>query len=237
MSTPEPRSVAAGHGTKWLGEGYALFRRGPGTWVGITLIWFVISAVLGAIPGGIGELVGMFLNPVFQAGLVLGCAALVRQEPLKVEHLFAGFRGGHLGQLLLMSVIELGLAFVALLVGVLTVAGTVKGLVTGGDLHTIDPVSGLLAVLIVLALILPLLMLVWFAPALIVLDRLPAWEAMKLSLRACLRNVVPFLVYGLVAVAILIVACIPLLLGLLVAVPVLWASVYTSYRDVFHPPS
>lgn len=235
MSAPEARSVAAGHGTAWIGEAFMLFRRAPGTWIGITLIWFVISAALAAIPGGVGQIIGMFLNPVFQAGIVLGCASLARREPLKVEHLFAAFRGGRLGPLLLMSVIELGLAFAALLVGVLTVAGTVKGVFTGGDFHHIDPITGLLAVLVVLALTLPLLMLVWFAPALIVVDRMPAWAAMKLSLRACLKNVVPFLLYGVVALVIVLVACIPLLLGLLVAVPVLAASVYTSYVDVFHP--
>ena len=91
----------------------------------------------------------------------------------------------------------------------------------------------LLAVLIALALSMPLLMAVWFAPPLVVFHDLGAVEAMKASFTGCLRNVVPFLVYGIVALVLLFVAMLPLLLGLLVATPVLLASIYTSYRDVY----
>ena len=41
-------------------------------------------------------------------------------------------------------------------------------------------------------------MMVWFAPALICLHDIKPWQAMKMSLQACLRNIVPFIVYSLV---------------------------------------
>jgi uncharacterized membrane protein len=133
-----------------------------------------------------------------------------------------------------MSVLLLLFVLGIALVGVLTVFGTVKGLVSGEtDLQHMDLLKVALALLIVLALLLPLAMLAWFAPALIVFRNLPAWEAMKLSFRACMRNLMPFLLYGLVALVLIVVACIPLLLGLLIVMPVLLASVYTSYRDIF----
>jgi hypothetical protein len=40
------------------------------------------------------------------------------------------------------------------------------------------------------------MMAFWFAPALVMLDRVPAWRALVLSLRACVRNMLPFLVYS-----------------------------------------
>ncbi len=46
----------------------------------------------------------------------------------------------------------------------------------------------------------------WFAPALIVLNGAKAIAAMTTSLRACVRNWLPFLVYGLIGVLILAVA-------------------------------
>jgi uncharacterized membrane protein len=58
-------------------------------------------------------------------------------------------------------------------------------------------------------------------------------EAMRLSFSGCLRNVVPFLLYGLLGLGLAIVATIPLLLGWLVLGPVTIASLYTGYCDIY----
>jgi uncharacterized membrane protein len=76
-------------------------------------------------------------------------------------------------------------------------------------------------------------MAVWFAAPLVVFHNLGAVEAMKASFTGCLRNVVPFLVYGIVGFLLAIVASIPLGLGWLVLGPVIAASVYTGYRDIY----
>ena len=93
--------------------------------------------------------------------------------------------------------------------------------------------TGLLAGLIALALMLPLFMAMWFAPALVVFNERGVLEAMKESFRGCLRNIVPFLVYGLAGLVLSILASIPLALGWLVLGPVLVASIYAAYRDIF----
>jgi len=56
---------------------------------------------------------------------------------------------------------------------------------------------------------------------------------MKTSFRACLRNIPPFLIYGLLGILFIILACIPVFLGLIVLIPVGIATVYTSYKDIF----
>ena len=91
----------------------------------------------------------------------------------------------------------------------------------------------LLAVLIALALMLPLYMAMWFAPALVVFHELGAVDAMKASFAGCLKNVVPFVLYGLVGLVLGIVASIPFGLGWLVLGPVAIASVYVGYRDIY----
>jgi uncharacterized membrane protein len=83
----------------------------------------------------------------------------------------------------------------------------------------------------------PLLMAFWFAPALIVLRGDEPLAAMTTSFRACLRNVPPFLIYGLLGLVFMILACIPLFLGLVVLIPVALATLYTSYKDVFGVPA
>jgi uncharacterized membrane protein len=91
----------------------------------------------------------------------------------------------------------------------------------------------LVGLLVFLLLYLPLVMAIWFAPALVVLRGVAPLDAMRLSFNGCMRNIVPFLLYGVVGVGLSIVATIPLLLGWLVLGPVTIASLYTSYCDIY----
>jgi uncharacterized membrane protein len=74
----------------------------------------------------------------------------------------------------------------------------------------------------------------WYAPILVGLNNLSAIQAMKLSFVACLKNMLPFLLYGLIFMLLLVAAIIPFGLGLLIAVPVMMTSLYASYVDVFN---
>jgi uncharacterized membrane protein len=57
---------------------------------------------------------------------------------------------------------------------------------------------------------------------------------LKTSFAGCLKNIVPFLIYGLMMFLFAILATIPLMLGWLILGPVLFASFYTGYRDIFY---
>lgn len=78
-----------------------------------------------------------------------------------------------------------------------------------------------------------LLMALWLAPALIVLDGARPLQAMRLSLLATLRNLVPCCVFGLLAFVLCIVAVIPVGLGLLLALPTLASAAHLAWRDLF----
>jgi uncharacterized membrane protein len=79
----------------------------------------------------------------------------------------------------------------------------------------------------------PLLMFYWFAPALVMMHNAPPVEAMKASFTGCLRNIMPFLLYGLVMCVLGFFAAIPFGLGLLVWFPLAIASTYAAYRDIY----
>jgi uncharacterized membrane protein len=76
-------------------------------------------------------------------------------------------------------------------------------------------------------------MAVWFAPALVILDDQPGFQALWISLLACLRNAMPLLLYSIVSSVLLLFAVIPFGLGLILWIPVMLLTIYTSYRDVF----
>ena len=95
------------------------------------------------------------------------------------------------------------------------------------------PATIVLAMLLFFALILPLVMSIWFAPALVALNDVPAVQAMKLSFIGCLKNFLPFLLYGIVLFLLGILAIIPIGLGLLLLVPTMICAQYVSYKEIF----
>ena len=233
---PGGHAVPAGNGWSWIAQGWNLFKRQPGMWIGIVVVFAVISIVAAMIPF-IGSLALMVLFPVFTAGLMLGCRDLAEGGELAFGHLFAGFRE-RFGTLAAVGGIYLGVTIaIALVVGIVTGA-SMFAMMSGGA--STDPaaaagaVAGVaLAMLVMLALMLPLFMAVWFAAPLVVFHERSALEAMKESFSGCLRNLVPFLLYGVILMLLGVVASIPVGLGWLVLGPVMVASVYTAYRNIY----
>ena len=61
--------------------------------------------------------------------------------------------------------------------------------------------------------------------------------AMGVSFRACMKNLLPMIVYGIVVMLIIMVAALPLLLGLLFVMPILAGAYYVSFRQVLTNPA
>ena len=232
---PGGKSVLASNGWNWIAEGWTLFKAAPGLWIGMIVVFFVIYLAAMLVPF-IGPVAQYLLMPVFFGGLAAGCRAIDDGSGLQFNHLFAGFQA-KFGTLVAIGALYLA-GFVVVLVVVMLFTGVgVFAVMAGGGQDVAASgaaaLSLLLAVLIAVALSIPLMMAVWFAPALAVFHELGAVEAMKQSFTGCLRNVVPFLVYSVVGLVLSILATIPLGLGWLVLGPVFAASVYTGYRDIY----
>lgn len=223
------QKVGAGRGWAWIKDGFGLFRESPGTWVLIIIALFVILAALSFVP--FLNMVSSLLYPVFTGGLLLGCRALARGDELEFGYLFAGFREPF------KPLILVGLLYLAGLLVLGLIAAMVLGVGVFLGSEAIDPATGptsvLLVMLLMVGLAVPLVMAVWFAPALVVFHELGPLEAMKQSFAGCLKNIPAFLVYGLIGIVLMILASIPMMLGWLVMGPVFTASIYAGYRDVY----
>lgn len=232
---PEGRSVPAGHGWQWLASAWALFKRTPGVWIVIFILYFVVIMVCSIIPIA-GFFAVYLLTPVLIGGIMLGCAALDRGEALEVGHLFAGFRE-KTGPLL-----QVGLLYLAGLIAILVVVGLMFGYgifmaMMAGEPPQFELRSLLLVLLVSTALSIPLVMALWFASPLVVFHDMSPAQALRASFLGCLKNIVPFLLYGVILLGLAVLATIPALLGFLVLGPVAMASVYTGYRDIFTEPA
>ena len=241
LPIPEGRRVGAGRGLSWLGDAWRMFKDSPGSWVACFLIFLLIMFVLAIIPL-LGNIAGALLSPVLIGGIMIGCRELERNEELMVSHLFAGFKEKS-GPLVILGLLEFGISMVVMLVAAaiifLTVGAMFVGVLMGQSLDpgaTLAPgfwLGALVLMLVIMALFIPVSMAVWFAPALVALDNVEPLTALKWSFFACLKNIWSFLVYGLVIFGLAIVATIPLGLGWLLLGPVIMASVYTAYREIF----
>ena len=232
---PGGQSRPASHGWSWIAEGWELFKRQPGMWIGIVLIAFVIFVGAAMIPI-VGGLATTLFGPVFAAGIMIGCKALDSGGELELGHLFAGFkeRTG--------TLVAVGALYLAAVVVVMLVVGLMMGVgftaMMGGDPQAMAAmgVTMLLAMLVMFALLLPAVMAIWLAAPLVVFHEHGAVEAMKGSFSGCLKNILPFLVYSVVMMVLAFFATLPLALGWLALGPVFAASVYTSYRDIYLKP-
>ncbi len=227
------RNVDAGRGIEWLKQGWQLFVKNPGMWIAIAVILMVIVVVLSLIPV-VGNLAVNFLMPVFAGGILLGCKSLTEGGEFGIDALFAGFKQ-NTTNLILVGVFYL-IGMIAIMAVVFLIGG---GAAVTGGLMGRGPGVGMavggffVAMLVFMALMVPLAMAVWFAPALVVFHNISPFEAMKDSFFACLKNIVPFLVYGVILFVLCIIAIIPFGLGMLVMIPVMMGSVYASYVEIF----
>ena len=229
------RAVDAGRGWEWIAEGFALFKKQPGIWILILIVLVVCSILISLVPI-IGALANLLLMQVFIGGVMLGCRALDNGESFDVWCVFAGFKQntGDLVVLGLLALVGWILAFIPamLIMG----GGAFMAMMGGGGFMPNIGALGLtfaLAILVALALALPVYMALWFAPSLVVFNDLKPVDAMRASFLACLKNIVPFVLYGIILLGLCMVAAIPLGLGFLVLGPVAIASIYAGYRDIF----
>lgn len=237
LAALEPRLVDAGRGWSWLAEAFELFRRDPGTWIGIGVVYLLIMLASDVVPAG--SVLMAAAEPMLAAGMMLGCHSQAAGQGLKVAHLFEGFSGKHLRRLIVLVPIYVVTWYVLerlIDVFAMVLSGFSPLPFSTDAISGQSPLSLMLRTLVLLVLYAPLAMATWLAPALMVLRGAGAAEALKSSFRCCLINYRPFLLYGAVGLVIAVAASLPLLLGWLAAMPVFFISLYTTCRDTFPPP-
>jgi len=233
----EPQRLKAGQGWEWIKQGYALFMKSPILWVVLLSICVVAAVGVSSVPV-LGEPLVSLLMPVVLAGLMAGCRSLEQGEELELAHLFSGFKQhtSHLVTLGGISLVSQYLIFGAMM---LVGGATLVGLLMSGQPDT-DPNAMMqaltgagFAILLGVVLFSLLMMAMQYAPMLVFFNNVTPVQAMKLSLRAFLHNVGPMLVYGLTFLFLAILASLPMMLGWLVLLPLVFTSLYASYRDIF----
>lgn len=249
------RSVPAGHGIRWLKDAWHLVSRRPGMWLGAWLLWVLcwvlMAFLLNLLPSPIGSILNsalqILLSPIFAGGMMLLAHRQHEDQDCGALDVFAGFQSCP-GQLALLGLLQLLYSFGVGLLAVITavLAGSMLGKIA---------VIALLVIVIVL-LMLPLSAAAVAAPTLVAVAGHSPWQALYQGCMAVFRNWRPILLNFLV------IACIPLLSGVValftmlaghrisavigvafLAVTALYclclgiiaeAMIYTAVRDIFY---
>lgn len=217
-----PRKISVGDAMGWIGKGHGMLSGHWGVVLGALVVTVLITSALQIIPL-LGAIAQILLTPLLYAGIVKIFHRIDTENRSDFSDLFAGF-SDRTSPLIMTAVAQLV---------VLLVAGVVLGglfFLLGRDGGTAAIVAlGLLATVAMFVF----MFLFYFAVPLIFLGQKGVVDAMKLSLDACLKNIIPFIVYTLVISLILVVAAIPLLLGWLFVMPILAGAYYVSFKQLF----
>jgi uncharacterized membrane protein len=227
------RSVEPGSAFNWLRQGWAIFIVNPGVWMAMMILVIVIYVGVAMVPL-FGLLAAHLLTPLLAAGMLLACQRVAREEKLEISDLFIACQR-HTSSLVMLGVFYMLAMLGVFLLLFLFVGGSVAGSLLLGNPLGVGFALGslLLAGVFWLLLSLPILMAIWFAPALVLFNRMPPVDALRASFRACVRNAVALLLHALLAMLLCFLAALPAGLGFLVIGPILAGSVYASYRDIF----
>ncbi|MCL2590732.1 MAG: TMEM43 family protein [Betaproteobacteria bacterium] len=240
-----PGGRPGGNAIGWVSNAWDLFKRQPGTWILFILICFgigVFLSLLSLIPfvGLIVQIASMFVSSLFIAGVVYSCDRLQREGLFTLDDLFAAFNR-QTRPLLMFCLLVLGFMIVmGVIVGILFAVF----LYIGGGIAFFSSLSleQLNIIGIATIIIVPLLtlvgcvlcgMAVWFSPALIMMHNIPPFEAMKMSLSACSKNILPGIIFFIMLFIMGLGCLFTLGLATLVIAPMIQICYYTSYRDVF----
>lgn len=243
-------------GGQWIDASFRQFRAAPGAWIGITVVYIIIQLVLASLPV-LGSLLNTLLNPVLLAGLVLGCATQARTGQMSFAAMFSGFNHPLVGRLIALGAVSIAAYLAAFLVlfvlgaslfgaAMLTADGGAADAIANGDPEAVGALVRALAsswfsLFTLIAVGVTIFFLVgaafWLAPARIVLAGASITDALADSLSACLRSWRALTLFGLGMFGLAILACVPLMLGFLVFIPMVFASQYVVHEGTFGRPA
>lgn len=257
MNPVQARLVPAARGWRWLAEGWRMFRASPVMWLMLVTSYWILMTLVSLFPY-VGVVAALTLVPGFSVAFMAASRASARGESFGLALIFAGFRERAREEL------ALGIVYLILMAGVLassTLAddGALARWMATGARPTTDVIQSdgfLLALWVTATLYMPVMMLMWFAPTLVAWNAMPVAKALFFSLFACLMNWRAFTTYGIAAALVLVVVPLLALTVLLVVtggaartsamailfplvfslMPVMFASFYASYRDIFADP-
>jgi len=229
--------VPARVGLAWIKMAFVLFRAQPVGWISLVAAWMLASLGLSLVPF-IGTAVAGILQPGFFGGFVIAARDQEAGKPVGIHQLLAAFHVNGRALITIGSITLLANLMVVIGLGMLGLPLNIAPDADGvPDMRAYArSLEGKEWILLVgIALTTTIKGALWFTAAILALNKMPATHAIRWSCYALIANFLPMLVFGTLMTVIFILALVPLMLGLLIAMPIFAIAHYVSYRDTFRP--
>jgi len=248
------QTLPAAAGWRWIGSGFAIFRRNPPLLAMLVVSYWMTVIFLNVLPV-IGAVAASLVIPGLSVGLMQAARGLERGEAVGLHTLFGGLKQ-NTRTLIALGALYLCCTLGALALSVLIDGGELLDFMLSGkpaDKEAMEGGDFLLPAVFVMLLMTPVLMAYWFAPVLAAWHAQSIGKALFFSFVACWLNWRAFLAYGgglllvagvlpgLLAAVLLIllpgaagfVTALVTVPMMLIIAPAIFASFYASYRDIF----
>ena len=206
MNKIQPNVVAIFEGRDWLLHGYNIFKKQPIVWILTLLAYWTAMFLFGLIPI-FGLLVSLVISPGIAFGFICLARAVDQNQPVLPRIIISGFTGSKNLISYFWDFTTVVLFLIFMLVTLLN-DKSLTDLVNNPDLQIkSEEQSGSsfnIKIITVLILYIPIQMIFWFAPQLVVWGNLNSIKAMFYSFFAVLLNWKSFLTYLLTWTMILV---------------------------------
>ncbi|MGB3918921.1 hypothetical protein J9253_18470 [Thiothrix litoralis] len=225
----------------WLGAGWYAFKTSLGTCLALSITFLLAVMLLGMLPFVGIPLIALFI-PLLLVGLLVTAHKSLTGALAQVEDGLLGFNDPRFSKPLLLLGAMMVAGLLLLFVVLYPLSGEIfKALyLPGSETSVIVTLAQMaesfpLGLLLQVGLVTVFLMAFFYATPLVVFEGQAPLEAVSASLLACLRNIVPLTLFGIMTLLLGILASFVFGLGYLVLIPVLTGASYASFRDVFDP--
>lgn len=229
---------------RYMEEGWSIFKSAAGSFIGFTVVYFIIYFVISLIP--FVNLLAMFIAPALIAGIFIYCRNMMHKKE-DFGNFFEGFN--FFGRIALFQLILFlfFIPFLILLFSVVFPVNVIPDLISGDynpewigeDIaQSFENNFGLVALiyLLFLAGILYLYTSYSLTLPLIVDMNMGFWEAMETSRKVVGEKFFSFLgMYVVLGLLLMVGTIFTCGLGLLVLLPYLNTVIFATYDDIFKP--
>ncbi len=210
---------------KWYEEAMRLFKRAPLIWCVLGFITVASELVLNFVPG-IGVALAKVIVPTIECGMLIGVVAIDQGKPLQVRMAFAvfGARPAALAAIVVSALLIFGVeAWTAY-----SVAGI--NLLQNGDGEPSMTIGTLASVFAIGTLVsLPMT----FVPFAALFEGASFTRAFATSARGFALNVLPLMLFGALALVLVLIGLLSFGFGLIAVFPLLSAASYVAWKDIY----
>lgn len=225
------RLVPIGNCTRWIGATYRLFSQRAWKWIGTMLLLALLSGVASIVP--FSNLLNALLWPVVCGGLSYALDQQRQTGGFTLSAVFAGFSPKFIPLATVGVVTLLSYAVMFVVLAAMLGRDFALAMVGGGLKLTTVPPGFLSAMMVTMVFTIPLTAATFLAAPLIMLHDARPVDAIKMSFVGCMKNIVPWVLSGILMLLLISASMIPLFLGLFVTLPMAVMLFYSMYRDIF----